>query len=80
MTNKFADSSFDSFMEEELTKFMEDNKELFDDLTKLEEQEKKNDKSKSPTAAEIAKALINFKPIVPLSWIVAGRKAIRNSK
>lgn len=31
-----------------------------------------------PTSAEIAQAWINFKPVVPLAYVVAARKAARN--
>lgn len=33
---------------------------------------------KVPTCAELAEALKNFKPTVPLSFIVAARRAARN--
>jgi hypothetical protein len=31
-----------------------------------------------PTAKEIAEAWVNFKPVIPISFVVSARKAARN--
>lgn len=41
-------------------------------------QARRRAEKKGPTAVELAEALKNFKPAVPISYVVASRRAARN--